>query len=73
MAKIPVQLLFTEDEYAKLQVKANEHGLTVPLYIKSEVVQGDDFGTYYRTLLEKVESLRSSNQPMCSYVNRDTI
>ena len=48
MKKINVQLLFTEKEYEQLQTEANNHGLTVPLYIKSEVLQGDDFGTYYR-------------------------
>ncbi|MCL2036601.1 MAG: single-stranded DNA-binding protein [Oscillospiraceae bacterium] len=57
MSKIPVQLLFTEDEFAKLQIKADECGLTVPLYIKSEMVQDDDFGTCYRSLLEKVDAL----------------
>ena len=57
MKKINVQLLFTEKEYEQLQTEANNHGLTVPLYIKSEVLQGDDFGTYYRELIRKVESL----------------
>ena len=57
MKKINVQLLFTEKEYEQLQTEANNHGLTVPLYIKSEVLQGDYFGTYYRELIRKVESL----------------
>ena len=57
VAKISVQLLFTGDEFADLQQKANLYGLTVPLYIKSVVVEGYEFGSYYRALLEKVEAL----------------
>jgi hypothetical protein len=59
MKKINVQLLFTEKEYEQLQTKANKHGLTVSLYIKSEVLQGDDFGNYYSELIRKVENLDS--------------
>ncbi|MEG0895270.1 MAG: single-stranded DNA-binding protein [Oscillospiraceae bacterium] len=57
MNKINVQLLFTEKEYAKLKDEADKHGLTVPLYIKGEVLQEDDFGTCYRKLISKVEDL----------------
>lgn len=62
MEKINVQLLFSEDEYAKLKEQADIHGLTVPLYIKSEVLQDDDFGTCYRKLIEKVGNLPSGTR-----------
>ena len=62
MQKINVQLLFTEDEYATLKEKADMHGLTVSLYIKSEVMQDDDFGTCYRKLIEKVKNLPSGTR-----------
>lgn len=57
MKKINVQLLFTQDEYDKIKVKADSVGLTVPLYIKSELVQDNDFGTCYRDLIDKVNDL----------------
>lgn len=62
MKKINVQLLFTEEEYEELQKKADKVGLTVPLYIKGEVVQGDDFSTAYRKLNKKVEDLPSGTR-----------
>ena len=57
MSKISVQLLFDQDEFEELQTEADKHGLTVPLYIKSVVVQDSDFDRYYRILLEKVDAL----------------
>lgn len=62
MNKINVQLLFTEKEYQELQRKADEVGLTVPLYIKGQVVQGDDFGTAYKKLIQKVKNLPSGTR-----------
>ena len=62
MGKVNVQLLFTEDEYATLKVEADKYGLTVPLYIKAEVLNGDDFGTCYKKLLEKVENIPSGTK-----------
>ena len=59
MEKINVQLLFTKDEYNVIKIKADSVGLTVPLYIKSEMIQHDDFGTCYRDLINKVDELPS--------------
>jgi len=59
MEKINIQFLLTQEEYAKLKVKADKVGLTVPLYIKSEIIDKDDYGTSYRRLIEKVGELNS--------------
>lgn len=57
MDKVNVQLLFTSDEYENLKIEADKVDLTVPLYIKSEI-----FGTCYRALIEKVETLNSGTK-----------
>ena len=57
MEKINVQLLFTKEEYTALEEEANRYGLTVPLYIKSEVLQNDPFSFYYKKLIQKVDAL----------------
>ncbi len=57
MKKLSIQILVTEEEFDILQKEANKYGLTVPLYVKSEVLKTDDFGTAYRRLMEKVEAL----------------
>ncbi len=57
MKHINIQFLVTEEEYALLQVEADQCGLTVPLYVKGKVLQHEDFGTYYQQLLDKVEKL----------------
>ena len=62
MKKINVQILLTEDEFKILQTEADKYGLTVPLYIKSEVLKNDDFGTAYRQLIEKVDKLPSGTR-----------
>lgn len=62
MDKINVQLLFTEEEYAKIKNEADKYGLTVPLYIKGEILQDNDFGTCYRKLIEKVDNLSTGTQ-----------
>lgn len=58
MDKINVQLLFTEEEFLELKESADKLGTTVPLYIKSKVLNNDVFGTYYKELIEKVENLK---------------
>ncbi|MFV0363821.1 MAG: single-stranded DNA-binding protein [Suipraeoptans sp.] len=62
MDKINVQLLFTKEEFDHLQVEADKVGLTVPLYIKGEVLKDDDFGSYYKKLIEKVDVLPSGTK-----------
>lgn len=62
MKKINIQILVTEEEYRTLEEKASAYGLTVPLYIKGEVLQDNDFGTCYRKLIEKVDALPSGTR-----------
>lgn len=62
MDKINVQLLFTKEEFDQLQAEADKVGLTVPLYIKSEVLKNDDFGSCYKKLIEKVNELPSGTK-----------
>lgn len=62
MEKVSVQLLFSAKEYSTLKIQADDHGLTVPLYIKSVVLQEDDFGTYYKSLISKVDKLPSGTR-----------
>ena len=63
MDKINVQILFTKAEFKQLQAEADKLGLTVPLYIKGEVLKDDDvFGKYYQKLIEKVNALPSGTK-----------
>ena len=62
MEKVNVQILFTKKEYAQLQMEADKVGLTVPLYIKGEVLKDDVFGQYYQSLIEKVNALPSGTK-----------
>jgi hypothetical protein len=57
MEKINVQILFTKEEYNQLQKDADKYGLTVPLFIRGEVLKDDVFGKYYQKLIEKVNEL----------------
>lgn len=57
MEKINIQILFTKEEYERLQIEADELGLTVPLYIKHSVLKDDIFVVYYQKLIEKVNAL----------------
>lgn len=57
MDKINVQLLFTKEEFDQIKAEADKVGLTVPLYIKSEVLKNDDFSSCYKKLIEKVNEL----------------
>lgn len=62
MKKINVQILFTKDEFNQLQEEADKLGLTVPLYIKGEVLKDDVFGKYYQMLIDKVNALPSKTK-----------
>lgn len=62
MKKISIQILVDDQEYKALKEQADKLGLTVPLYIKSRVVKGDDFGTYYKELIKRVEKLPSGTR-----------
>lgn len=62
MDKINVQILFTKTEFEQLKVEADKLGLTVPLYIKGEVLKDDIFGKHYQELIEKVNALPSGTK-----------
>ncbi len=62
MEKRNVQLLLSEEEYKEIEIRANRVGLTVPLFIKSEILKSDDFGTVYQKLISKVEELPSGTE-----------
>lgn len=57
-----VQILFTDDEYTSLEEEAVKHGLTVPLYIKGQVLKDNEFSQSYRQLIKKVSGLPSGTQ-----------
>ena len=62
MDKINVQLLLTQEEYDSLKKNADKQGLTVPCYIKSQVLEKDCFYEFYKQLLDKVEKLPSGTR-----------
>lgn len=62
MSKINVQLLLTQEEFNSLKVKADKVGLSVPLYIKGEVLDDSEFNKCYKKLLEKVDALPSGTR-----------
>ncbi|WP_034332769.1 single-stranded DNA-binding protein [Bacillus sp. J37] len=62
MGNKSVQILFTDDEFKGLQKKAKKKGLTVPLYIKGEILQNNEFGESYKKLIEKVDQLSSGTR-----------
>lgn len=57
MSNKSVQILFTEDEYNKLESEAIKQGLTVPLYIKGQVLKDNKFAQSYKKLIERVDEL----------------
>lgn len=59
MEKNSIQLLFDKKEYEELKEQADSRGLTVPLYIKSVVLQDNDFAISYNQLIAKADSLPS--------------
>lgn len=62
MRKNNIQILLSDEEYMQVQERADKVGLTVPLYIKSVILQGDDFATAYQSLIERVERLPSGTR-----------
>ena len=62
MEKVNVQILFTKNEYEQLKIEADKLGLTVPLYVRGEVLKNDSFGKYYKELIEKVDALSSGTK-----------
>lgn len=62
MDKVNVQILFTKTEFEQLKVEADKLGLTVPLYIKGEVLKDNIFGKHYQELIEKVNALPSGTK-----------
>ncbi len=62
MSNRSVQILFTDEEYKQLEVKAVKQGLTVPLYIKGRVLEHNEFTNRYRDLLAKVDALSSGTK-----------
>jgi len=62
MSSKSVQILFTDREFTKLKAAAAEKSLTVPLYIKSIVLEDDVFSTSYQSLIDKVEQLSTGTK-----------
>lgn len=62
MEKNSIQLLFNEKEYETLKKQADSQGVTVPLYIKSVVLQDNDFSISYRKLIDKADNLPSGTR-----------
>ena len=57
MGNKSVQILFTDEELEYLEKEAAKEGLTVPLYIKGTVLQDNEFGKYYKVLVDKANKL----------------
>ena len=57
MSKKSVQILFSGEEFSKLEKEAVKCGLTVPLYIKGQVLKDSEFDTNYKKLIKKVEEI----------------
>lgn len=57
MVKKNVQIVLTEEEYASVKKKADDVGLSVAHYVKSIILDEDDFTKYYKQLLEMVNAL----------------
>jgi hypothetical protein len=62
MAKTNIQILFSEEEMKELEVKAAKDDLSVVSYIRSRVLDSDDYGSSYKKLKEKVEALPSGTR-----------
>lgn len=62
MSNRSVQILFTEEEFIKLEQHAVRQGLTVPLYIKGLVLEDNEFSQSYKKLVKKVEELPSGTR-----------
>lgn len=57
MNKKNVQVVLTEEEYNSVKKKADVMGLSVAHYVKSIILDEDEFTKYYKQLLEKVNAL----------------
>lgn len=57
MNKKNVQIVLTEEEYTSVKEKADVMGLSVAHYVKSIILDEDDFTKYYKQLLKMVEAL----------------
>ncbi|MDR6726873.1 hypothetical protein J2W91_005398 [Paenibacillus amylolyticus] len=57
MVKTNVQILFSDEEMKELEKKATQDDLTVVSYIRSQVLDKDDYGSSYKNLKEKVHAL----------------
>lgn len=62
MDKVNVQLLLTQEEYASIKKNADKQGLTVPCYIKSQVLEKEWFFEFYKQLLDNVDKLPSGTK-----------
>lgn len=62
MSNKSVQILFTKEEFNKLETEAIKYGLTVPLYIKGLVLEDNEFAQNYKKLIDKVEALSSGTR-----------
>lgn len=62
MSKQNVQIQFTQDEYEQLELKAAKLGLTVPFYIRRQVLSDIEFLRSYQNLTDRVEKLSSGTK-----------
>lgn len=57
MQKTNIQILLSDAELLQVKKDAEKNALTVPLYIKSKILNNDIFISSYKTLLNKVDLL----------------
>ncbi len=57
MAKV-IQIPVSDDEYAKLEEKANIEGSTIAQYVKDIVLPGNDFRRWFPELINRVNSMK---------------
>ncbi|MEL7658013.1 MAG: single-stranded DNA-binding protein, partial [Bacillota bacterium] len=55
-------ILFSDEEFRLLEIEAIKSGLTVPLYIKGQVLKNSEFDNCYKKLINKVEELPSGTR-----------
>ena len=57
-----VQIPLSDDEFAKLEEKANAEGSSISQYIKDIVLPGNDFRRWFPELLHRVESVSNGTK-----------
>lgn len=57
-----VQISFTKEELNYLENLAKREDLTVPLYIKTKVLENTEFNKYFKELKEKVNRIKPGTE-----------